>query len=86
MFRSAALAIAMLLATAFTASLAQQPSAAQFLTSLQGTPQEQAACRPDVMKLCRNALPDVFRVLSCLQSNRTKLRRTCREVLESHGQ
>jgi hypothetical protein len=53
----------------------------------QGTPEEQAACRPDVRKYC-------FRVhesdgsqayLQCLQQNREKLTQRCRAVLESHG-
>ena len=52
----------------------------------QGTPEEQAACRPDSNKFCRDAEPDTFRVLACLQRNRLKISVTCRRVLESHGQ
>jgi len=53
-----------------------------------GSPDEQAACRPDVRRFC-HAIPPwsgdtVF--LACLQEHRAKLRRACREVLESHGQ
>jgi hypothetical protein len=51
----------------------------------QGTPQEQAACRPDTRKLCRNLVGNDTAVLSCLQQNRAKLSRACREVLERHG-
>ena len=53
-----------------------------------GTPEEQAACRPDVRRFC-HSIPagsgdGVF--LACLQEHRAKLRRVCRAVLESHGQ
>jgi hypothetical protein len=51
-----------------------------------GTPEEQAACRHDSTTLCRDAIPDTFRVLACLQQNRQRISKACREVLESHGQ
>jgi len=51
----------------------------------QGTPEEQAACAPDSTRFCRDAIPDTFRVLACLQENRTKLRKVCLKVLEDHG-
>jgi hypothetical protein len=51
-----------------------------------GTPEEQAACSPDAVKYCRDALPDTFRVLACLQDHREKLKKVCRDVLEAHGQ
>ena len=53
---------------------------------LQGTAEEQAACAPDSNKFCRDAIPDAFRVLACLQENRRKLRKVCLKVLEDHGQ
>ena len=52
----------------------------------QGTPEERAACQPDVQKFCEYALPDTLRVLQCLQGNRPRISRACREVLERHGQ
>jgi hypothetical protein len=52
----------------------------------QGTPEERAACAPDVHRFCEHALPDTFRVLQCLQANRSRISRACREVLERHGQ
>ena len=53
-----------------------------------GTPAEQAACRPDVRRFCHAIKPDSSdgSFLACLQEHRAKLRRACREVLESHGQ
>jgi hypothetical protein len=52
----------------------------------QGTPEERAACAPDVHKYCEAALPDTMRVLACLQANRTKISVACNKVLVSHGQ
>jgi len=57
-----------------------------FPNMFQGTPQEQAACRPDSQRFCRDDIPDTFRVLACLQKNRTQISTPCRKVLESHGQ
>jgi hypothetical protein len=60
-------------------------SAAAFAYS--GTPQEQTACRHDVVRHCRSvANENEFVILACLQSNRPKLTIACRTVLESHGQ
>jgi hypothetical protein len=53
----------------------------------QGTPEERAACRGDVRRLCaRVAGGDQFEVLSCLQSKSSRLSRACKKVLVSHGQ
>ncbi len=52
----------------------------------QGTPEERAACAPDVKKYCETALPDTMRVLSCLQANRARISGACNRVLVSHGQ
>ena len=66
---------------------AQQGSTQPMMPSpFQGTPEEQAACRRDSTTLCRDAVPDTFRVLACLQQNRQRISKACREVLESHGQ
>ena len=53
-----------------------------------GTPEEQAACRPDVRRFCHTIPPGSGdgAFLACLQDHRAKLRRACRAVLESHGQ
>ena len=52
-----------------------------------GTPQEEAACRPDVRRFCHTLVGSGDGpVLACLQEHRAKLHRACREVLESHGQ
>ena len=56
------------------------------LPGMQGTPEEQAACKPDVIKLCKGIQPDQFLILDCLKRNRPRLSRPCNGVLESHGQ
>ena len=61
------------------------------LAQMQGTEQEQAACRPDVFKHCKplltnNGAPNTFSILACLQSVRAKLSKACAAVLASHGQ
>jgi len=57
-------------------------------TSGQGTPKEQAACRPDVRRFCstikQGSSSSMF--LSCLKANRAKLSKACNEVLVSHGE
>jgi cysteine rich repeat protein len=73
--------LAILGVTAGWVAFATTPSFAQG-----GTPAENAACRPDVVRLCRNAAPDSGRVLACLQANRGRLSRSCIRVLAAHGQ
>jgi len=52
-----------------------------------GSPQEQAACRPDVRRFCyrvpRGADSQAY--LQCLQAHRERLSRACLAVLTSHG-
>ena len=56
------------------------------LIDMQGTPEERAACYPDVQRYCRNEVSDTFRVLACLQANRQRIGAPCRGVLQRHGQ
>jgi hypothetical protein len=51
----------------------------------QGTPEERAACSPDVHKYCERALPDVLQVANCLQANKARISPACRQVLANHG-
>ena len=68
----------------WAANAPKQPAAQGGL--LEGTPEEQAACAPDAKKFCKDDLSDTFKVLACLQDNRTKLRKVCQKVLEDNGQ
>jgi hypothetical protein len=56
------------------------------LQAFQGTEQEQAACRRDVARFCKQYPPDELLVLNCLRRERAKITDPCRHVLESHGQ
>jgi Cysteine rich repeat len=52
-----------------------------------GTPEERAACRPDVRRFCykirEGERSNAY--LQCLQQHRERLSSRCRAVLESHG-
>lgn len=85
MFRAGAVVLTILVLLGADA-MAQAPVPNPFPDPFQGTPEEQAACRPDSSKYCREFEPDNLRVLTCLQRNRTKISKACLRVLESHGQ
>ena len=46
----------------------------------QGTPEQQEACEPDVMRLCGNFIPDVDRIVACLKDNEPNLNSACHDV------
>ena len=48
----------------------------------QGTPQQRAACRPDVTKFCKGKGDDPGVLLSCLEDNKDKISEKCRKVIE----
>ncbi|MGB9364549.1 MAG: cysteine rich repeat-containing protein [Xanthobacteraceae bacterium] len=48
----------------------------------QGTPQQRAACRPDVAKFCKGKGEDPGVLLSCLEDNKDKISEKCRKVIE----
>jgi hypothetical protein len=51
-----------------------------------GTPEQQAACRPDVRKFChhlKNASDDEY--LQCFELNRDSLSKPCSDMLKSYG-
>jgi hypothetical protein len=56
--------------------------------NFEGTPEEQRACRPDVVKLCKEYLGqnDKTVVLRCLQANKVRLSTPCHGVLAHYGQ
>ena len=60
-------------------------SSAAFAQS--GTPEEQAACRPDVRRFCHAIKvqdgDEAF--LACLELHRDELSVACRSVLKDHG-
>ena len=46
---------------------------------------EQAACGPDVIKLCSDVFPDVGRVLGCMKSKRALVSPACMKVAHARG-
>ena len=50
----------------------------------QNTPEDRA-CRGDAHRFCKDDIPDQFKVGSCLQTNKDKLSRACKTMLEGHG-
>jgi hypothetical protein len=50
-----------------------------------GTWEQQMACTPDVWRLCGAAIPDVDRIVACLQQNTPNLSDGCRAVFESNN-
>jgi hypothetical protein len=65
--------------TALVVILLAAPCAA--LAQHAGTPQQQAACRPDVLRFCRG-IRDDYAVADCLRANAGRLRHSCRNVIE----
>jgi Cysteine rich repeat len=68
-----------------TVALAQLPLPLP-LPMPSGTPEDRAACEPDVQRHCKAAIPDQLRVLNCLQDNRSRISRACQGVLVKYGQ
>ncbi len=45
--------------------------------------EQQMACTPDVFRLCGAQIPDVNRIVACLQQNTPQLSGPCRAVFNS---
>ena len=85
MFHKIAIVLAAAVAAGSTVALAQLPLPLP-LPMPQGTPEDRAACEPDVQRYCRSAVPDQLRVLGCLQDNRKRISNACQGVLVRYGQ
>ena len=48
----------------------------------QGTPQQRAACRPDVVKYCKGLGDDPGVLLNCLEQNKDKISEKCQKVID----
>ena len=93
MFRSFVFSTALLLtaATLGSAQVPPQPPPVAGPSLGQGNEQERAACHPDVVKYCKELIKDdnnsdVFAILNCLQTHRSRISKPCGQVLASHGQ
>jgi hypothetical protein len=87
MIRSLALS-ALLLAAFSSAAPAQGPLPFPPFMDMKGTPEDQRACRPDAVRLCRHVLElnDSTIVLQCFLAQRAKLSAPCRAVLVKYNQ
>lgn len=85
MFPKIAIVLAAAVAAGSSVALAQLPLPIP-LPMPQGTPEDRAACEPDVQRYCRSAVPDQLRVLGCLQDNRKRISNACQGVLVRYGQ
>jgi hypothetical protein len=56
---------------------------AVYAEEYRGTWEQQMACTPDVWRLCGDQIPDVNRIVACLQRNTPNLSGSCRAVFES---
>jgi hypothetical protein len=54
-----------------------------FSQEYRGTMEQQMACTPDVFRLCGAQIPDVNRIVACLQQNTPQLSGPCRAVFDS---
>ena len=54
------------------------------VASAQGTPQQRAACRPDVVKFCKGKGDDPGVLLTCLEDNKDKISEKCRKVIAAN--
>jgi len=55
-----------------------------FLTP-RGTPEDQRACRPDAVRLCKDIIDNDDEVLRCFQARRKLLSPACEAVLVKYG-
>ena len=51
----------------------------------QGTPQQRAACRSDVVRFCKGMGEDTGAIHGCLQSNYSKISPRCQKVISGQG-
>jgi hypothetical protein len=76
MVRSVSLFLAVFLMSSAAFAQSQYPQ--------ENTPEDRA-CRGDARRLCKDDIPDQFKVGSCLQMNKEKLSRGCKDMLATHG-
>jgi hypothetical protein len=46
-----------------------------------GTPDDQAACEPDVHRLCDRFIPDEGQIVACLRAEKAQLSPACKTVM-----
>ena len=81
-FRNAFLA-ALLLAACVTAASAEERDTQE--QAIRVSAADKAACMPDALRYCRDAMPNVQDVLVCFGRHREKISTGCRSRLASYG-
>ncbi len=66
-------------------ALAVGAAPAALAEEYRGTWEQQMACTPDVWRLCSDQIPDVNRIVACLQQNTPNLSSGCRAVFQSNN-
>ena len=65
--------------------ISEKASGAPGERSARGGGAAREACRPDVMRFCRSAMPDRAKVKSCLQAHAAELSDACKTAIIAHG-
>ena len=55
-------------------------AAATDCSALEGTAQQREACAPDVFRLCKPEVPDVDKIVACMERQQENLSPACRVV------
>jgi hypothetical protein len=76
------IAVSLVLGAATASMSAEQTSEEQ---PIRVTARAKAACLPDAMRFCRDAVPNVKNVLLCFGQHREQISNRCRVVLASYG-
>jgi hypothetical protein len=63
---------------ACTILLAALIAGMSFSADAAGTPEQRRACRADAMKFCREFVPNVHKITSCMERNVRRLTPACR--------
>ena len=75
--RSVFIVITLMIVAAGPASAQQRVQQQEY----RGTPEQQAACRPNVLRFCAAEIPNVRRITACLRANITRLTPDCAAVI-----
>ena len=66
-------------AFAVTAAVVLSPSAA----FAQGTMEQRIACTPDVFRLCKSEIPNVTKIVNCMDRQKENLSPACKAVFST---
>lgn len=82
MYFQGALAVAIFVTLGTVAAAQEQPVKEP---PIKVSAHARAACLPDALRLCRDAVPNVRNVLMCFGQHREEISNRCRIVLASYG-